>query len=63
MSSLKEVFEKWMTDSDFKENFKKNPKQALIDADIQLNEEDLKKVLTTITKQEELEKKINKRSV
>jgi len=60
MSDLKEVFELWTTDSNFKQNFKKNPKQALEEAGIQLDENDLKKVLTSIQKQEELEKKINK---
>ncbi len=60
MSSLRDVFDLWATDSDFKRNFKLNPQKALEAAGIELNEADLKKVLATISKQEELEKKINK---
>lgn len=60
MNNLKEVLERWMNDSEFKRNFKKDPVKALKEAGIELSEEDLKKVLTTLSKQEELEKKINK---
>ncbi|MEO8402169.1 MAG: hypothetical protein ABI597_10310 [Gammaproteobacteria bacterium] len=60
MSNLHDVFDRWANDSDFKLNFKKNPQQALELAGIELSPEDLHKVLATISKQEELEKKINK---
>ncbi|HSW69566.1 MAG TPA: hypothetical protein VLI69_05385 [Gammaproteobacteria bacterium] len=61
MNKLQDVFEKWTNDeNDFKKKFKLNPKKALEDAGISLDEDDLKKVLATIDRQEELEKKINK---
>jgi hypothetical protein len=60
MSNLKDVFERWSTDHEFKKNFRKNPQQALKQAGLELNAADLQKVLATIAKQEELEKKINK---
>ena len=60
MNDLRDVFDRWATDPDFKKNFKINPQKALEEAGIELDENDLKKVLATIAKQEELEKKINK---
>lgn len=60
MNDLQEVFDRWTTDPEFKKNFKVNPQKALETAGIELDENDLKKVLATISKQEELEKKINK---
>ncbi len=60
MSTLNDVFEKWASDPDFKRDFKKNPIQTLKNRGIELSDEDLKKVLASISQQEELEKKINK---
>ncbi len=60
MSNLTEVFEKWASDANFKQDFKKNPVQTLENAGLTLSEDDLKKVLAYISNQEELEKKINK---
>lgn len=60
MSDLQDVFELWATDPDFKKKFKLNPKEALDGLNIQLEPDDLKKVLASIKQQEELEKKINK---
>lgn len=60
MNNLQDVFDRWATDPEFKKNFRVNPQKALEIAELKLNENDLKKVLATISKQEELEKKINK---
>ncbi len=60
MNKLHDVFDLWASNPEFKRSFKINPQKALEDAGIELDENDLKKVLATISKQEELEKKINK---
>jgi hypothetical protein len=44
MSTLADVLTEWQNNLQFKENFKKNPQQALADANLHLSEEDLKKV-------------------
>ena len=60
MNQLRDVFERWTMDPEFKKSFKVNPQKALEAAGIVLSEDDLKKVLAKISQQEELEKKINK---
>lgn len=60
MNELREVFDLWTNDPEFKKNFRLNPEKALEAAGFELSEQDLKKVLATISRQEELEKKINK---
>ncbi|EKD73517.1 MAG: hypothetical protein ACD_45C00292G0002 [uncultured bacterium] len=60
MDTLQDVFDKWATDLHFKKKFKENPQQALKMAGIKLSDDDLQKILATISKQEELEKKINR---
>jgi len=59
-NALHEVIERWINDPEFKKNFKLNPQKALETAGFELSEADLKKILKTISQQEELEKKINK---
>ncbi|MES2216913.1 MAG: hypothetical protein V4501_00735 [Pseudomonadota bacterium] len=44
MSTLEDVITEWQSNLHFKENFKKNPQQALADAGLTLNEEDLQKI-------------------
>jgi hypothetical protein len=48
MSTLEDVIMEWQSNLQFKENFKKNPQQALADAGLTLNEEDLKKIKTML---------------
>ncbi len=60
MNELREVFDLWIADPEFKKNLKLNPQKALKLAGLELSEDDLKKVLARINRQEELEKKINK---
>ena len=60
MDTLQDVFDKWAADLNFKKKFKENPQQALKMAGIKLSDDDLQKILATISKQEELEKKINR---
>jgi len=60
MNELREVFDLWTNDPEFKKNLRLNPEKALEEAGFVLSEHDLKKVLATISRQEELEKKINK---
>jgi hypothetical protein len=60
MSSLEDVFTHWQIDFEFKQQFKKNPEQALADAGLVLEPKDLEKIKKLISKDEELDKRINK---
>lgn len=44
MSTLADVISEWQNNLQFRENFKKNPQQALADADLKLSDDDLKKI-------------------
>lgn len=65
-NELKEVFEKWSNDFEFREQFKKNPQQALTTAGFKLNEETLQKIQAMLKLQkgkegnEALDKRINR---
>ena len=60
MSSLEDVLAHWQTDYDFKQQFKKDPEKALADAGLVLDAKDLEKIKKLISKDEELDKRINK---
>ena len=48
MSTLEDVINEWQSNLQFKENFKKNPQQALADAGLSLGVEDLQKIKTML---------------
>lgn len=60
MNTLEEIINKWQNDPQFKENFNKNPEEAIKLAGLELSPEDMKKMLKLQSKNEELEKRINK---
>lgn len=65
MSNLEEVLSEWQNNFEFKQQFKKNPEQALKDAGLTLNPTDLEKVKTLLKIKDdgsngELDKRINK---
>lgn len=68
MSRLEDVYSEWQNNPQFRQEFKKNPQQALANAGLQLSEADLKKIESMLNlKQQkksndddELEKRINK---
>ncbi len=64
MSDLKDIFSEWQSNLEFRENFKKNPEDALKKAGFDLSEEDLSKVkaLLTLNKSdnEKLDERISK---
>lgn len=64
MSDLKDIFSEWQSNLEFRENFKKNPEDALKKAGFDLSEEDLSKIkaLLTLNKSdnEKLDERISK---
>ncbi len=64
MSDLKDIFSEWQSNLEFRENFKKNPEDALKKAGFDLSEEDLLKIkaLLTLNKSdnEKLDERISK---
>jgi hypothetical protein len=61
MSTLEDVLNEWQSNLQFKENFRKNPQQALADANLQLSEEDLKKIKIMLKIDDgKLDERINK---
>jgi len=64
MSDLKEVFDLWQNNLKFREEFKKNPIQALKNAGLELSAEDLQKIQLRLgnpkTKDEPLDDRISK---
>jgi hypothetical protein len=60
MSSLEDVLTVWQNNYEFKQQFKKNPEKALADAGLVLEPKDLEKIKKLLTKDEELDKRINK---
>jgi hypothetical protein len=51
-AELKEIFEAWVSDVTFREKFKKNPEQALMEAGFQFDAEKLQKIKTVLKQQE-----------
>jgi hypothetical protein len=65
MSNLEEVLSEYQNNFEFKQQFKKNPEQALAAAGLTLNAVDLEKVKTLLKTKDgdsdgELDKRINK---
>ncbi|MFZ2315882.1 MAG: hypothetical protein WAW86_09540 [Gammaproteobacteria bacterium] len=64
MTNLQEVFSEWQSNLEFRENFKKNPEDALKKAGFVLNEEDFAKIHALLTldksKNEKLDERISK---
>lgn len=60
MTNLKEILIEWQSNFKFREEFKKNPVEALRNIGFQVTPEDLAKIQSTIRKSEELDKRINK---
>jgi hypothetical protein len=60
MSSLEDVLSHWQNDYEFKQQFRKDPEKALADAGLVLDAKDLEKIKKLISKDEELDKRINK---
>jgi hypothetical protein len=61
MSTLEDVLNEWQSNLQFKENFRKNPQQALADANLELSEEDLKKIKIMLKIDDgKLDERINK---
>ncbi len=53
MSTLEDILQLWLNNPEFREKFKKNPKEALENEGIDLNDEDFKKVQSFIDRKEE----------
>jgi hypothetical protein len=60
MTNLKEVLNRWQSNLKFREDFKKNPEEALRLAGFDVTDDDLAKIKSTVQKSEELDKRINK---
>lgn len=64
MTNLQEVFSEWQSNLEFREDFKKNPEDALKKAGFVLNEEDFAKIHALLTldksKNEKLDERISK---
>jgi hypothetical protein len=69
MNTLEDVLELWQSDPEFREQFNKNPQQALKTNEIQLNDGDFKKIQSYVARlnesgtggdDQELEKRISK---
>ena len=61
MSTLEDVLTEWQSNLQFKENFRKNPVQALADANLNLNAEDLTKIKIMLRIDDgKLDERINK---
>lgn len=66
MSSLIDILNEWQTNLKFREEFKKDPEQALNEAGFTLSPKDLKKIKSVLkfkeekTKNEKLDDRINK---
>ena len=70
MSTLDDVLQLWLSKPEFRDKFKKDPKEALNDEGITLSDDDFKKIQSYIERQqegdsgsganEELDKRISK---
>ncbi len=63
MASLQEIYQEWQNNIQFREDFKKNPEQALKNAGFEVSIEDLIKIkamLNLKSKNEKLDDRINK---
>jgi hypothetical protein len=64
MTNLEEIIYEWQNNLKFREEFKKNPEQALQSAGFKVSKEDLDKILAIIkldtSKNEKLDDRINK---
>lgn len=60
MGDLKEAYSEWQNNPEFRDAFKKNPQEALKQWNINLNDEDLQKMLKVKEINNELDKRINK---
>ena len=66
MSKLEDVYTEWQNNPQFRQEFKKDPEQALIKAGLRLSQDDFKKIqsMLNIKKKsnddDELEERINK---
>lgn len=64
MTNLKEVFSEWQSNLKFREDFKKNPEQALRDAGFELSSADLDKIKAMVkldkSSNEKLDDRISK---
>ena len=61
MSTLEDVITEWQNNFQFRENFKKNPHKALVDAGLTLSESDLKKIKVILKLDDgKLDDRINK---
>lgn len=64
MSNLQDIYGEWQNNHKFREDFKKNPEQALQDAGFQLSPEDLEKIKAMLkfdkSKNDKLDDRISK---
>ena len=60
LTNLKEILIEWQSNLKFREEFKKNPVEALRQAGFEISDEDLAKIKSTLEKSEQLDKRINK---
>lgn len=60
-TNLQEIYNEWQNNPRFREQFKKNPEQALKEAGFEVSPDDLKKIKGILhLKDEEFDKRINK---
>ncbi len=61
MSTLEDVLQEWQNNFQFRENFKKNPQQALADVGLTLADTDLQKIKVMLKLDDgKLDDRINK---
>jgi hypothetical protein len=64
MTNLQEIFTEWQSNLTFREDFKRNPEQALKDAGFEVSPEDLAKIQAMLkldkSKNEKLDDRISK---
>jgi hypothetical protein len=53
VGTLEDVLQLWLSKPEFREKFKKNPKEALEEEEIELNEEDFQTIQSYIKQKEE----------
>lgn len=66
MNKLEEVYTEWQNNPQFRQEFKKNPEQALANVGLRLSQEDLQKIQSMLNLKkkanddDQLEERINK---
>lgn len=61
MTTLQEVYTEWQNNLQFRQQLKKDPQKALKDAGFQVSEEDMKKILSMLDRDQHDDEKLDDR--